>query len=465
MHTDGIEYTLLGKKAYFYPSSILPVSDSYMRIDEIQLENFRGFPNNTFPLHPQFNVIAGKNGSGKTAILEGLNVAIGSFLLGIRDATSRHIKPDDVRIQTTEHGAEEQYPVRVQARGFLHEAPFEWARSINTRGGRTNTRDATALRDAARRLDEQVRADQPVSLPLLAFYSTGRLFKERRDQVTEGQPPVASRFRGYYNCLEATSSFSDFLRWFRGKELAAIQREQQRERNGLQGGTPLLGLQLIKQTITDNLPGCTRVYYDMDPDGEGLKVELETGETLPFDFLSDGTRNLFALLADLAYRCILLNPQHGLEATTQTEGVVLIDELDLHLHPEWQRNIVESLRTTFPKVQFVCTSHSPFIIQATNDGELIDLEPGGYAVGGGSDKSLEDIAEDIQEVENPQWSKKRQAMYEAAEEYYQLLQQEPENEAEKQRLKIELDRLTTPFADNIAYVAFLEQERLAQEGD
>jgi predicted ATP-binding protein involved in virulence len=424
-----------------------------MRIEELYIQHFRGFAGEKFQFHPQFNVIVGNNGSGKTAILEALNIAIGSFLLGIRSASTRHIRTEDIRIARTEHGEEEQYPVKIIASGTVLGDRITWQRNKVHPKGRTTQQHAKSIKDIAKQIDAQVRQGEPVSLPLLAYYSTGRLFKERRDTSVKSRRNLASRFRGYYNCLEATSNFSDFLHWFKGKALSVIQKKE--------SSAPY---DLVRDVVARNLPGCQQIYYEFDPDlPQGLKAVMEDGRVLPFDLLSDGTRNLLALMADLSYRCVLLNPHFGMEATQHTEGIVLIDELDLHLHPEWQRHIVEALRSTFPQVQFITTTHSPYIIQATQQGELIDLEPDGPQVLGGEDKSLEDIAEDIQDVENPQWSRKRQAMYQAAREYYQILEEQPQNETAQQQRKERLDELTKPFADNMAYVAFLEMERLNRE--
>src|SRR5207244_596619 len=108
-------------------------------------------------------------------------------------------------------------------------------------------------------------------------------------------------------------------------------------------------------------------------------------------------------------REVLANPLHG-------AGVVLIDELELHLHPRWQREVSQKLRGTFPNVQFIATTHSPFVIQSLRPGELINLDPeefGEYA-----DKSIEDIAENVMGVEVPQRSERYSQMMNAAQEYF-----------------------------------------------
>lgn len=90
--------------------------------------------------------------------------------------------------------------------------------------------------------------------------------------------------------------------------------------------------------------------------------------------MSDGYRNMIGMIADIAYRCIKLNPHLGVNALKETNGLVLIDELDLHLHPSWQKAIVKELTTSFPKIQFVATTHSPFIVQSLAKDQIINLE-------------------------------------------------------------------------------------------
>lgn len=95
---------------------------------------------------------------------------------------------------------------------------------------------------------------------------------------------------------------------------------------------------------------------------------------LAYSQLSDGYRNIIGLAADIAYRCIQLNPHLGENAVIDTPGIVLIDELDLHLHPNWQRQVVADLKNAFPNIQFVATTHSPFIVQSLEADELINLD-------------------------------------------------------------------------------------------
>ena len=160
--------------------------------------------------------------------------------------------------------------------------------------------------------------------------------------------------------------------------------------------------------------------------------------SLPFSFLSDGYRNMVAMVADIAIRCATLNPHLREKSSQETPGVVLIDEIDLHLHPRWQRRVVDDLLRTFPKIQFFGTTHSPFVIQSLPPIEgvqLLNLDD--EHAEEFANKSVEDISEEIQGVELPQRSKRFKDMMEAAEEYFAILSRSQATTAEeRERLKV-----------------------------
>jgi predicted ATP-binding protein involved in virulence len=172
---------------------------------------------------------------------------------------------------------------------------------------------------------------------------------------------------------------------------------------------------------------------------------------------------MLATAADIAHRASTLNPHLGAQAARETPGLVLIDEVDLHLHPRWQRRVVGDLLKAFPLVQFVATTHSPFIIQSLPNEvgvQLVNLDTADatdYA-----NKSVEDIAEDVQGIDHVQRSQRYHDMMETAKQYYTLLKQGRATKSDDlQRLKNELDQLVAPFSNEPAYQAFLELERAA----
>lgn len=426
-----------------------------MRIDNIKIQNFRGYKELNIDLDRNFNLVIGDNGSGKTALLEALTVAIGSFFLGIKGVYSRSFYKKDINIAVHEHNEEYSFPVIVEATGTINGQTIPWKRTLNGPTNRTTQKEAENIKDIAIQIDKQVRKGEEANLPLLIYYATGRLFDIAR--ATEEQAKdkkermnISSRFRAYNRSLDAKSTHKQFQNWFRGKELARIQK-----------GKSDIGFEIVKDTIIKSLPNCHNVYHEFDPDKpQGLKIELDDGRILPFNSLSDGTRNFFAIIADMAFKCITLNPHLEDKALIETEGVVLIDELDLHLHPEWQRTIIKVLKDTFPMIQFIATTHSPFLIQETGQGQLIILKNNTiHKVTSGANLSIEDIAEELQYVINPQWSKSRQEMFNKAKEYYKAVKEKRDTP----EMKTELDNSMKPFGMDTAFYAIVEQEKIIEE--
>lgn len=426
-----------------------------MKINNIRIKNFRGYEDLEVNLNPNFNLFIGDNGSGKTAILEALTVAIGSFFLGIRGANARGFHKKDIRIATFPDHQEYQFPVEIEAQGIVNNEKIDWLRKLEGEGNRTTSKDAYKIKSISSSLDSLVRKGEPINLPLLIYYATGRLFDVARDsdeteEEKKDKKVISSRFRAYDRSLEAKSTHKKFQKWFRDKQLSQAVRK-----------TEDTGFDLVKKSIIQSLPNCKDIFFEFDKAKMyGLKVETKDGRILPFNSLSDGTRNFFAIIADMAYMCITLNPHLKERALEETEGVVLIDELDLHLHPEWQRKIITVLRETFPKVQFIATTHSPFLIQETGEGQLIILKNSRVSkITSAANLSIEDIAEELQYVENPQWGKLRQEMFEKAREYYKAVKEGKDTP----EMKAELDEAMKPFALDTAFYAIVEQEKIIEE--
>lgn len=437
-----------------------------MRINHLDIQNFRGIEHLSFDLHPKFNLLIGENGSGKTAILEAFTVAMGAFFQGMKGANSRTIHDEDIRMFKTPEGSMEfSAQTYISAKGQINgSGDIAWMRERNGIRGDTGRAKSSISRIADKMYKDlsNSRRSSPIDLPVLAYYSTARLWKEGRENKSQSKEAVSernipSRLRGYKDALQTKSTFSIMLKWFEGK-FSAVRVK----------GESSFQLEAVRSVIVKNIPGCKNVYWEFDPDKlNTLYVVFNNGEELPFNYLSDGYRNLLAIFADLAYRCVTLNPQYESDAPSKSSGIVLIDELDLHLHPSWQKTIVKQLKDTFPGIQFVATTHSPFIIQETEDGELLRLmAPDTLTKGGANQYSLEDVAEYLQQVPDPAWSLKKKEMYNAAKEYFDLLEQLGTAETNEQldSIREKLNLLGKAYSDNVAYVAFLEQKRFIAEG-
>lgn len=208
----------------------------------------------------------------------------------------------------------------------------------------------------------------------------------------------------------------------------------------------------ISEALTTFLGGFSNLRVEQKP----LRLLVDKGrQSFDLSQLSDGERSFLALICDLGRRLALANPEvsnplHG-------AGVALIDELELHLHPKWQREVRDKLLATFPNVQFIATTHSPFIIQSMKPGELINLDPDEFAEY--SDKSIEDISENVMGVDLPQKSQRYQEMMKAAEEYFTLVRQPAPDRALLAMAELRLNELSVPFSDDPAFQALLKLER------
>ena len=424
-----------------------------MRVDTIRLSNFRCFAERTFELAGRFNLLIGDNGKGKTSVLEGLAAGLGALLRRFPSpAKSRPVRQDDVRRNYYRHGdittAEPQFPVVVSCQGEVFGESGQWSRELTGLDKRTTRETAMWLHKLADRASERVKRGEAVTLPVISYYGTGRLWVQvgKRQLETLG---AQSRFMGYRDCLDPASDEKRLLEWFKTQEIAAIQRRE-----------PISTIEACRHAILACVPDATHVYFDVAED----QLMLLFGEAAqPFYHLSDGYRNMLAMVADIAVRAATLNPALEGRAALETPGVVLIDEIDLHLHPKWQRRAVGDLLRAFPRMQFVATTHSPFIIQSLpprGDVRLLNLDDPtatGYA-----DMSVEDITEDVQGVELPQRSRRFLEMMEAAEKYYALLRDADSQSADqRERLRQRLDELTLPFSDDPAYQALLRSQRAA----
>jgi predicted ATP-binding protein involved in virulence len=121
-----------------------------------------------------------------------------------------------------------------------------------------------------------------------------------------------------------------------------------------------------------------KIQYSMGTKELEVAYQDDSGEMMriPINQLSDGYKSTISLVADIAYRMAVLNPQLLQNVCTQTDGVVLIDEVDLHLHPSWQQRILGDLTAIFPKVQFIVSTHAPAVISSVKSENIILLDSG-----------------------------------------------------------------------------------------
>lgn len=240
---------------------------------------------------------------------------------------------------------------------------------------------------------QQAEADT-IELPLIVYLGTGRLWyqgrytSEAEDKKLDAS--VFSRLWGYQNCLTATSSYKQFESWygwvFRSyRELQIGQLENQikpQDQSSLAYFAAAIEVvQRAINTLTSSLTGWHDLQYRASM-GQQLVMEHSQHGYMPLAMLSDGLRNMVATVSDIAFRCIKLNPHLKDDAAQKTAGIVLIDEVDMFLHPAWQQQVLGALQEAFPLLQFIVTTHSPQVLTTVakeNIRQLGSDEHGAYA--------------------------------------------------------------------------------------
>ncbi|NJK32340.1 MAG: AAA family ATPase [Deltaproteobacteria bacterium] len=433
----------------------LPPRPDSFTLRQVRVQNFRGIETASIALTNTTTVIVGDNGLGKTGWLEAIAAGVGALLPGMGAGPPPELSADDVRQVIREINGvsdlQHQFPLELEIEATVQGHPIKWKRGIEAISGETEVRDDDALLVISKAIGDEIRSHSPRQLPVLVYYGTQRLWPPDLEPDL-GRREVGSRLDGYRDCLKAASTHRHMLDWVRKYTYAELQDNK-----------PVVQLRAIERAVVSCVEDAKRFHYDIKR--EELMLTMHDGQVFSFRMLSDGYRNIVAMVADIAWRASVLNPQLGERAAALAEGVVLIDEIDLHLHPKWQRRVLADLRRAFPKLQLIATTHSPFIIQSLQPGQLVNLDPNA-AEAPYANESPEDIAENVMGVDVPQRSERRRREYEVATRYYDLLDRMPDaDEAELARLKAELDELTAPYADNQAFVAFLERKRALAEAE
>lgn len=336
-----------------------------MYIEKISIKNFKAIENIEIKFCPGVNLLIGDNGVGKTSVLEAITVALGGFLTGIPGVSSKNILADDVRIQLLELGHASsaiQYktPVEITCHVDIDGNKYNWTR--RRKDEMPNSKTIIDNKEIVKYAQE-ITNDLSVQLPLLCFQSEARVWQTRRsDFGTELKKKLNDRRCGYIGCLDYSLDIKGIKEWCLKMELAAFQKNAKIAE--YEAFKEIVAI--IMQKMSD-LPEKPVISYSQQV---GDIVYYEAGNSMPISFLSAGYQSLLWMTMNLAYRMALLNPESG-ENMSLIPGVVLIDELDMHLHPKWQWNVVKALEETFPNIQFIVATHSPIIISSCKNENLI----------------------------------------------------------------------------------------------
>jgi len=367
-----------------------------MHISRLYAQNFRGFEKIEIPLNTSFTVAIGDNGMGKSSLLHALQVALGAYLqclpLPASSVYRRQFKRQEKLVKWSADLKDyvsngEETLIRVTASllsyefkcegnvepltiGFgslvAVEKSIEWVRVMLANGTTSHSRRyAGDLIDAVRDLLESERdGHKKAILPVLASFGTERTVA----QLRKGKKAQQNRSRmekGYLAALSEKVDFDGVIEWLHNYD---SELKYKKEFEGTR--------EAVFEAISTAIPYLEDVGYNHHY--QELEAVVNIDEQDPgkktHSNMSDGLKAMLNLVAELAFRCVVLNGFLGRNAVKESRGIVIIDELDMHLHPKWQRHVVQDLKSAFPNMQFVVTTHSPFIVQSLASDELINLD-------------------------------------------------------------------------------------------
>lgn len=350
-----------------------------MKINYLTLHHFRRYPKLELDFDSQLTVIVGVNGSGKTSILDAVAILLGRLLARFPRVTGRDLQDADLQMQANAPGKVKLAEfVRCYIDTEVADQP-EGMKSI--RWSSTKLRDKSPktaqvarsepfaatdvgvkqLHEYADRLVDAENAGLSYRMPVIAYYGTDRATFNtplRRRNFSER----FARFDALEGALNPAANFKRVFEWFHARENE--EAREQKKRQSFDYKDP--ELDTVRLAIEKFFPEFKRPRTETNP-LRFVVDRVESGQERTFDLnqLSDGYRTSLAMVADLACRMTEANPPSTeYPNPLNAPAVVLIDEIELHLHPGWQQKILRQLQEVFPQTQWIVTTHSPQVLTA-----------------------------------------------------------------------------------------------------
>ncbi len=322
-----------------------------MIITQLNLTHYRGANSLVLPLEPRLNVFFGTNGAGKSTVLDAAATLLSWLVARLKHERGAGSAIKEINIANGKASTQ----LGIVCRDGAQEVAWRLVKARTGHGSPESKSDFASLNEYLATWHQQISASKEiVNLPLLVYYPINRAVLDIPLRIR--QKHQFTIFSAYDDALTSAANFRTFFEWFRERE--DLENEQARdvdEANGQRYQDSQL--QAVRQALACFMPEFSKLSVRRNP----LRMEvLKHGKRLLVDQLSDGEKCLIALVGDLARRLAIANPLR--ENPLAGEGVVLIDEVDLHLHPTWQRMLIARLQQTFTGCQFLLSTHSPHVI-------------------------------------------------------------------------------------------------------
>jgi predicted ATP-binding protein involved in virulence len=345
-----------------------------MYINKITIHNFRNFEQYEIDFDKNLTVIVANNSAGKTTLLDTISIAFGSYIGIFPLGKNKGFKYTDATI--VKNGDEPLYPIAIEADITINNKSASIKRELTKKGSTTTVKDTKALQNYAKINHTKLIEKEEVELPIVAYYGTGRLWRKIKKTTTLKES--YARSFGYHGCLDPNSNFKAFEEWFLDQsrtEYDDIVKKVQTGKNITQNDLTTKNTTILKNVRNSIDIALKNIgFSNFRFNGKELVLDNKDGVALSITSLSDGVKSMFALVADIAYRCTKLNPSSEYASKT-TQGVVLIDEIDMHLHPSWQQRVLKDLQNIFPKIQFIVTTHSPQVLSSVSNKHIRIIKP------------------------------------------------------------------------------------------
>ncbi|MBC2711119.1 MAG: AAA family ATPase [Desulfosarcina sp.] len=385
-----------------------------MKLKKVQITNFRCFESLDVPLQPDVNVFVGINGAGKSSILDAIAIALYDIVAANGGGGKRERKkqgvtltPADIHISPETRdavkGRKDFVQVATQACDFYEvpgfssrtntgmERRIEWTERIRYTPPFDFSYDTqkaetlSSIYDYFSALWQELKKSEAtalIPLPVVAYYRADRRLREMPD-LGDIFKLRFERSGAFKDALNAGADYQAMCQWFYLRENSELREKLQvREDRSFE----FSDLRAIRTAIISSLEHVGSVTFKDNPPSMVITLEPENGplQELDIEQLSDGYRNLLALILDFARRLAQAHP--GWENPLKAPGILMIDEIELHLHPGWQQRIIPDLRTVFPNTQLIIATHSPQVLTTVKREQVHFLT---------ADHTLEPLPDDV----------------------------------------------------------------------